>query len=186
MKIELSTKGEFVLILVIAAIVGALWGGLFPSSQGYSTELSVSRENFMIAEGLSVSAQSLKEGTSTSYGFPPPEFVFERIEFEVSIINASGGMLEVNFTRDGQVLRTEYIHGSEKIILSSHGEYRLEHSTFDVTMRAINGEVNIRHLLINVSRGTKEYHPAFSAVSFSIFVGLSIVLPLYLKRLKHH
>jgi len=183
MKVDLGTKREVALILLIAAISGAVFGIL---GGGYSyVGRSAHRENFTIPAGSSVTAQSLWEGTrDTRYSFPPPEYIFEWVEFEVTISNASG-VLQVNFTRDSGVLRTEYVYGSEKIMLSGYGEYRLSPSNFDVVLKAHGDDVTIRYLVINISRGVRYQNPVLNAVALSASIGIFIVLPRYLKRRKH-
>ena len=76
MKIELSRRDEIILSLVIAAIVGTVWGSLIAGGSSYCPELSLSRSDLTIEKEEHVSAQSLREGTSTSYSFPPPLYVF--------------------------------------------------------------------------------------------------------------
>jgi len=176
MKIELSRKEEIILSLVISAIFGALWSGLVSFSYSHGGELSVLRNDLTIEQGRSVSAQSLREGAPISYVFPPPLYVFEWIEFEVNVYNASGGTLEINFTRDDKVLRTELVHGSSKIVLNGYGEHRLRDSNIDVKLRAINEDVRIGSVYISISRGTRLYNPLVGAFSFTLFVGITIIL----------
>jgi hypothetical protein len=145
LRIELSKREKAIFILIIAFTFGALLGFL-SSSHGYdASHLSVYQEDFVIQKDVSVSAQSLEVGTGYRTSFSPPELVFERIEFTVDISNVSGGLLEVNFTKDGKSMRTEYVVGSEKIILGYDG-YRLVYSKPDVILRAIGDDVKISHL----------------------------------------
>ena len=182
MKIELSRRDEIILIVVIAAIAGVIWGSLLPFGSSYHPEVSVSRDNLTIEKGKNVSAQSLGEGTSASHGFPPPLYVFEWTEFEVNVRNASGGILEISFTRNGWILRRELVYGPEKIVVSGYGEYRLRTSDLDVTLRAINDDVSIRSLYVNISRGVREYNPLVSAVSLTLSAGIIIILLYKTKR----
>jgi len=182
MKIELNRKEEIILSLVISAIFGALWGGLVGYGSSYGGELSVVRIDLTVKKGQTVSAQSLREGTSTSYVFPPPLYVFEWIEFEVNVYDPSGGILEINFTRNDKILRTEPIHGSSKIMLSGYGEYRLQNSNIDVTLRAINEDVRIGLVSISISRGVKDYNPIVGAFSFTLFIGITVIVFTWRKR----
>jgi len=175
MKIELSRREEIILSLVISAIFGALWSGLVSYGSSYGGELSVVRNDLTVEKGQTVSAQSLRDGAPISYVFPPPLYVFEWIEFEVNVYNASG-MFEINFTRDDKVLRTELIYGSSEIVLNGYGEYRLRNSNIDVTLRALNEDVSISSLSVSISRGTREYNPLVGAFGFTLFVGLTLIL----------
>jgi len=182
MKIELSRRDGIILGVVIAAIGGVIWGSLLPFGSSYRPELSVSRDNLTIEKAQNVSAQSLGEGTSASYGFPPPLYVFEWTEFEVNVRNASGGILEISFTRNGWILRRELVYGPEKIVVSGYGEYRLRTSDLDVTLRAINDDVSIRSLHVSIRRGVREYNPLVSVASFTLSVGITIILLYKTKR----
>jgi hypothetical protein len=183
MKIELSRRDEIILSLVIAAIFGALWGVLFSFGSSYSSELSVLRHNLVIEKGQSVSAQSLREGTSVSHVFPPPTYVFEWIEFEVNVYNVTGGILQIDFTRDDNILRTELVHSSAKIVLSGYGEYRLRNSNIDVVLRATDEDLRAGSIYIGINRGTRQYNPLVSALSFTLFVGIIIISLTYHKRI---
>jgi len=181
-RIDLSRREEIILSLVFAAVFGALWGGLFAYGSGYGSELGVLRNNLIIEKGQSISAQSLKEGTSASYIFPPSLYVFEWVEFEVDAYNVSGGVLEINFTRDDEVLRTELVYGSEKILLSGFEQYRLQNSNIDVTLQARDDDVRIGSVYININRGTRQYNPLLGALSFTLFVAIIIIPLIYHKK----
>ena len=181
MKIELSRREEIILCLVSAALVGALFGSIFAGGSSHDGEVSAFREDLPIEEGQSVSAQSLQRGTSTHTSFPPPLYVFESIEAEVHVHNTSGGILEINFTRDDKVIRTELVQDAARIVLSGYGEYRFRPSNLDVTLRAIDKEVRVT-VLINISRRTREYNPLAVAIGYTIFVGGIILLTSYKKR----
>jgi hypothetical protein len=177
MKIKLSRKEETILSLVIAIVFGLVWGSVFPFGSSYGGELAVVRNDLTIERRQVVSAQSLKEGNATSYIFPPPLYVFEWIEFNVHVYNASGGALEINFTRDGKILRTDLVQGSEKIVLSGYGEYRLQQSSMDVTLQALDEDVRIRSIYIVTNHGSNQYNPLVSALSYVLLVAIIIVIP---------
>ena len=173
MNIELGRRESW----VIAAIFFALFGCLFPIGSPYCTDDSILR-TLPIKKGQSVSAQSLREGTvsSTEFGFPPPLYIFESIEFEVDVYvyNTIGSVLEINFTRDDTVLRRELLWGSAKIMLNGYGEYRFRHSNVDVTLRAIYEEVRVK-VLINIGRRTREYNLLVVTCVFTGFVGVLVL-----------
>jgi hypothetical protein len=181
LKIELSWKGEVVLALVIAAVFGALSGGLIGYGYSYSPVLNVLRNDLAITAGSSVTAQSLQGEMGESFSFPPPLYVWEWLDFEVDVSSVSGGTLEVNFTRDDGVLRTELLHDSSKIVLSGFGKYRLGASRVDVTLRAVDQAVSIRSLFIDAHQSVTEYNPLLGAVGFTLVVGITI-LPFAWRR----
>jgi len=181
MKIELRRKQKITISLIAAAVFGVVWGSLFAFSSFYGAGLAVGRNDLTVENGHVVSAQSLREGTE-SYVFPPPLYVFEWIEFNVNVHNASGGVLEINFTRDGNVLRRELVEGSANVALSGHGEYRLRESNVDVTFQALNGDVKVKSLYILVNRGVKLYNPLVSTMGYVGAVALIIFSWLYRPR----
>lgn len=181
MKIKLSRKQEIIIILLIAATFGVVWGSIFPYGSYKGAELSIVEEGLFIRKGQVVNAQSLKNGTATYYVFPPPLYVFEWIEFNVDVRNSSGGVLEINFTRDGNILRTELVEGSRSMVLSGSGEYKMRESNIDVTLRALNADVRIRWLYINADRGLKQFNPLATAIGYTGAAAL-IILWIYLPR----
>ncbi|MFX0197269.1 MAG: hypothetical protein ACFFCW_14180 [Candidatus Hodarchaeota archaeon] len=186
MNLELGRREYW----VIAAIFFTLFGCLFPIGSSYRSEDSILRE-LTIKKGQSVSTQSLREGPSpsTKFGFPPPLYIFESIEFEVDVFiyNDTGSTLELNFTRDDTILRTEMLWGSAKILLSGYGKYRFRRSNFDVTLRAIDKEIRVK-VLINIGRHTRLYNPLAVAFVLTAFWGVIVleigskILTLYKKR----
>jgi len=178
MKIRLSKRQEILVSLLIAATFGVVWGGLFVYSSSQDTDLSIIKRDLFIEKGQAVNAQSLKNGTSTHYVFPPPLYVFEQIEFCVDVGNLSGGVLQINFTRDGNFIRTELVNGPRTILLSGYGEYRFKESNLDVTFQALNGDVKIEWLYISVERSLKLYNPLLSAIGYTVTVAI-IILWMY-------
>lgn len=75
-------------------------------------------------------------------------------------------MLEINFTRDGDILRRELVEGSASVALSGNGEYRLSESNLDVTFRALDGDVKVESIYILVNRGVKLYNPLVSTIGY--------------------
>lgn len=185
MKIELSKKEEIVISLAIAAVLGGVWGSLISFGSSYRPELVVLRNDLTIEKGLVVSAQSLEEGTSASYVFPPPLYVFEWVEFKVDMYNASGGVIEINFTRDDEILRTDLVYGSPKIVLTGYGTYRLRESNLDVTLQALNEDVRLESIYITINRGTKQYNPLFSALNYLLLVVIVIIIPRIYRQRKN-
>ena len=181
MKIRLSKRQEILVSLLIAATFGVVWGSLFVYSSSQDTDLSIIKRDLFIEKGQAVNAQSLKNGTSTHYVFPPPLYVFEQIEFCVDVGNLSGGVLQINFTRDGNFIRTELVNGPRTILLSGYGEYRFKESNLDVTFQALNGDVKIEWLYISVERSLKLYNPLLSAIGYTVTVAI-IILWMYFPR----
>jgi len=181
MKIKLSRKQEIIISLLIAATFGLVWGSIFHYGSSHKAELSIVEEDLFIRKGQVVNAQSLRNGTATYYVFPPPLYVFEWIEFNVDVRNSSGGVLEINFTRDGNILRTELVEGSRSMVLSGYGEYKMRESNIDVTFRALNADVRIRWLYIHADRGLKQFNPLASAIGY-IGAAALIILWIYLPR----
>jgi len=181
MKIKLSRKQEIIISLLIAATFGVVWGSIFHYGSYKGAELSIVEEGLFIRKGQVVNAQSLRNGTATYYVFPPPLYVFEWIEFNVDVRNSSGGVLEINFTRDGNILRTELVEGSRSMVLSGYGEYKMRESNIDVTFRALNADVRIRWLYIHADRGLKQFNPLASAIGYTGAAAL-IILWIYLPR----
>ncbi|MEM3627470.1 MAG: hypothetical protein QXZ25_05530 [Candidatus Bathyarchaeia archaeon] len=182
MGIELSRNKKIIIYLVIAASFGAIFGIVFHYSSSYGAELSIVRDDLVILKGEVVNAQSLNDGTTASYEFPPPLYIFEWIEFRVDVHNISEGVLEINFTRDGRVLQTFFVYDSAYIVLGDYGEYRLQKSNVDVTLRALDGDIAIGTIYILVNRGTREYNPLISALSYEIFVAIAAVLWIRSRR----
>jgi hypothetical protein len=176
MRIKLSRNEKIVICLFIAAAFGAIFGSVFHYGSSYGAELSIFRDNLTILKGEVIDVQSLKNETSASYEFPPPLYVFEWIEFRVDVHNVSEGILEINFTRDGKILRTFLIQDSAYIVVSDYGEYRLQKSNVDVTLHALDGDVVIGQIYILINRGTREYNPLVSALSYEILVAIVTVL----------
>lgn len=170
-----------VLALVIAAVFGALSGGLIGYGYSYSPVLNVLRNDLVITPASFVSAQSLQGEMGESFGFPPPLYVWEWLDFEVDFSSVSGGTLEVNFTRDDRVIRSELVEDSSKIVLSGFGQYRLGASSVDVTLRAVDQAVSIRSLFIDAHQSVTEYNPLLGAVGFTLVVGITI-LPFAWRR----
>ena len=180
-KIKLSRKQEIIVSLLIAATFGVVWGSIFPYGSYKGSELSIVEEGLFIRKGQVINAQSMRNGTTTYYVFPPPLYVFEWIEFNVDVRNSSGGVLEINFTRDGNILRTELVDGSRSMVLSGYGEYRIREPNIDVTFRALNADVRIRWLYIRAGRGLKQFNPLVSAIGYTGAAAL-IILWIYLPR----
>jgi hypothetical protein len=183
MKIRLSKKQEILVSLLIAATFGLVLGSLFAFSSSQSPELSIVKMDLFIEEGQVVTAQSLENGSSADYVFPPPLYVFEQVEYSVDVSNSSGGVLQINFTRDSNVIQTELVQGSQTISSTGYGEYRLTESDLDVTFQALNADVRIGWLYISVSRSLKQYNPLFSAISYTVGVAI-ILLLIYLPQRK--
>ena len=99
----------------------------------------------------------------------------------MDVRNSSGGVLEINFTRDGNILRTELVEGSRSMVLSGYGEYKMRESNIDVTLRALNADVRIRWLYINADRGLKQFNPLASAIGYT-GAAVLIILWIYLPR----
>lgn len=182
MGIELSRNKKIIIYLVIAASFGAIFGIVFHYSSSYGAELSIVRDDLVILKGEVVNAQSLNDGTTASYEFPPPLYIFEWIEFRVDVHNISEGVLEINFTRDGRVLQTFFVYDSAYIVLGDYEEYRLQKSNVDVTLRALDGDIAIGTIYILVNRGTREHNPLISALSYEIFVAIAAVLWIRSRR----
>ena len=183
MRFELSKRMGIILSLILAAVFGAVWSGLFPYGVGYGDELSVLRHDLTIEKGQVISAQGLQEGRGAEYIFPPPLYVLERIEFEAVIYNVSGSLLQINFTRDGNVLQTESVYGSEKIMLAGFEEYRLQNSMPDVKLQAKESDVIIESIYIRIGRGTKTYNPVVGAFGYTLPVAVVIVLLTYRRKM---
>jgi hypothetical protein len=180
-KIELSWRGEIILSLVISAVSGAVFAGLIGYGYSYGPVLNVLRHDLVIDRGSFVSAQSLQGEMGESFGFPPPLYVWEWLDFEVDVSGVSGGTLEVNFTRDDGVLRTEFVQVSGKVVLSGFGQYRLGRSRVDVTLRPMDQDVRAGSVYIDAHRSVNEYNPLVGAVGFTLFVGLTM-LPFVWRR----
>ena len=146
---------------------------LIPQGWSYVGELDVF-ETLTIEKGQSVRAQSLGEGIGPAPWDPIHQFIYESIDFDVSVLNISGSMLEINFTRDDTVLRTELVQSSVRIVLSGYGEYRVRPSNVDVTLRAIDKEVRVK-VLIDIHRRTRIYNPILFMIIFMGFNGVIIL-----------
>ena len=172
LKIELWKSREAKFIIIISLIVGVLVGFFYPNARGFRGLLSIYQNDFILPKDVSVSAQSLKNTTGYSFSFPPPTLVFESIEFMVDVSDVSGGLLQVNFTKDGKVIRTETVRPwvPEKIIshkiMLVHDEHRLGYSETDVVLWAADDDVRISRLWIQIDRGDREYHPLLMALQF--------------------
>ena len=172
MKIERWKSREAKYIMLIAITIGVVVGFVHPNAQGFRGLVSVYQNDFVLPKDVSVSAQSLKIDTGHLFSFPPPTLVFESIEFMVDVLDVSGGVLHVNFTKDGHVMRTETVFPwgleqktSEKIILV-HEEYRLGYSETDVVLWAADEDVRVSRLWIRIHRRSREYHPLLMALLF--------------------
>jgi hypothetical protein len=182
-RIELWKSREAKYIILIAITLGVVVGFVHPNARGFRGLVSVYQNDFVLPKDVSVSAQSLKTSTGHSFSFPPPTFVFESIEFMVDAFEVSGGLLHVNFTKDGHVMRTETVFPwgleqktSEKIILV-HEEYRLGYSETDVVLWAGDAEVRISRLQVQIDRGDREYHPLLMALQF-FGVAFFLIVPI--------
>lgn len=177
---KLSRKQEILISLLIAAVFGVVWGSLFVFSTSRGGELSIVKRELFIEKGHVVSAQSLRNGAPTSYVFPPPLYVFEWAEFNVDVENSSG-VLQINFTRDSDIIRSELVEGSRKIVLSGYGEYRIRPSNLDVTFQALNADVTIEWLYVGIDRGLNLYNPLTSAIGTTGAVAIIILLTYRLR-----
>jgi hypothetical protein len=179
MKIELSRRQEIIISFVLAAVFGFIWGSMFPGGSSYGPELSLGRNDLNVEHGQVISAQSMKVEKPTSYVFPPPLFVFEWFEFEVNVHNASGGVLRINFTRNGNVLRTDLVVGSQRIVVEGYGGYRFHDSEVDVLLQALDENVQVEYIYIAVERGSKQYNPLVTATGYVILVAIVIFVWTY-------
>jgi hypothetical protein len=180
-RVELSRREEIIISLVIAAVAGALFSGLLFSAYSLGPALSVVRDDLVVENQQTLNGSSLGQRFNGSTVFPPPLYVFEWVKFEVDLSNISGGALEVNLTRDDQVLQTMLTRGFSAVVLQGFGEYRFGESFLDVTLRAVDGRVIIGTVYVSVSRGTNYYNPIVGAISVPFFVSL-FVIPLSRRR----
>jgi hypothetical protein len=180
-RVELSRREEIAISLVIAAVAGALFSGLFVSAYSLGPALSVVRRDLIVENQQTLNGLSLGQRFNGSTVFPPPLYVFEWIKFEVDLSDILGGVVEVNLTRDGQVLQTMLCSDTLRIVLQGFGEYRFGESFLDVTFRALDGRVTISTVYVSVSRGTNFYNPFIGAISVPFFVSL-FVIPLSRRR----
>jgi len=183
LKIALWKSREAKFVIIISLIVGVVVGFFLPPGRGFRGLVSVYQNDFVLPKDVSVSAQSLKNTTGYSFSFPPPVLVFESLEFMVDVLDVSGGLLHVNLTKDGHVVRTETVFPwgqekttSEKIILV-HDEHRLGYSEPDVVLWATDDEVRISRLWIQIDRGDREYHPFVMALQF-VAAAYFVIVPL--------
>jgi hypothetical protein len=182
LKIELwkSREAKFI---IISLLVGVSVGLFYPNARGFQGILSVYQNDFVLPKDMSVSAQRLKTGTGHSFSFPPPTLVFESLEFMVDVSDVSGGVLHVNFTKDGKVIRTETVYpwGPEKTtadkIILVYDEHRLGYSETDVVLWAADDDVRISRLWIQIDRGDREYHPLLMALQF-VAVAYFVIVPI--------
>jgi hypothetical protein len=101
----------------------------------------------------------------------------------VDVSDVSGGVFQVNFTKDGKVIRTETVFPwvpekvtADKIILV-HDEYRLGYSETDVVLWATEYDVRISRLWIQIHRGDREYHPLLMALQF-VAAAYFVIVPI--------
>ena len=177
LKIELWKSREAKFIIIISLMVGVLVG-FFNPSRGFRGLLGIHQDDFVLPKDVIVSAQSLKTNTGYSSSFPPPTFVFESLEFEIDVWDVSGGVLHVNFTKDGQVIHTETVFpwDPKKIVLV-HDGHRLGYSDSDVVLWAEDDDVEISHLMIQIGRRDRVYYPLWGALQF-VAVAYFIVVPI--------
>jgi len=176
LKVEMSRKEEIIVSLVIAAISGALFSGIIPMSSGQGNEFSIFRTNIVVGKEQTISAQTLNQIATKSWSFPPPLYVYEWVDYDLVIQNASGGVLEVNFTRDGGILQSDLVYGSSSIRLNGYGEYRFHESQLDIVLQAKGEQVVIGSIYIQVNRGASRYNPLVGALGFTLFVGLFMIV----------
>ena len=138
MTIDRLKSREAKIILVLASVAGVVVGCLYPNAQGFQGLVTLYDHDVVLPVDVPVSARSLQNTTGSSFSFPPPTLVFERLEDIVDVSDVSGGLLHVNVTKEGHVIRTETLlpwvpekRASNKILLV-HEEYRLGYSEPDI------------------------------------------------------
>ena len=182
LKVEMSRKEEIIISLVIAAVFGALFSGVLPLSSGQGGELNVLRTNMVVGEGQTISAQTLNQITGESWGFPPPLYVYEWVDYDLVLQNVSGDLLTINLTRDGKILQSYMVYGSSNIRLNGYGEYRFHESQLDVMLQAKGEQVVIGTIYIQVDRGASRYDPLVGALGFTLSVGLFMIVFISRKK----
>lgn len=181
MRIDLNWKQELAIILIVAAVAGGLWGGLWAYSYEQGSLLNMSSQNLLVSKDQSISAESFSDGSGRSYVFPPPLYVFESLEYQVQVGNMSGGWLEVNLTRDATVLRTELILVSSRILVSGYEEFRSQVSNVDVVFTSKGYDTNVQWVYVQVTHRVRSYNPLISSLSLMAVVAIMAV-PVMVRR----
>ena len=182
-KSKSSWKRELGLTLVIAALLCGFAFSLQPlCSQSHPVHVG-GKSNLILSVGQYVSAQSLDPYPfNSSLTFPSTLYVFEKIEYEVQVRNMSGGHLEADLIRNGNVIRTEPIFSSQKLVVSGDWEYRFQVSNANLVLRAIDDDVHVDHVQLAVLREVKGYNPLLASLVFTSVIAL-VLFPLkYLQR----
>jgi hypothetical protein len=181
---------EAKIILVACTIIGIVIGAFFFSqSSGFHNILTAYHEDYVLAQDTSVSAHDI----DTTDGYTqsaPVTLIHERIEFLVDVSNLTGGVLHLNFTRDGYVLRTEAVFpwGSSRRqqdrVIVIHDEYRLGYSVVDIIMWATDDDVRISRLYITCHRRYTSYQPGGMGLLFFL-IAFFVIIPLIERYRKH-
>jgi hypothetical protein len=156
---------EAKVILVASTAIGIIIGAFFFSqSSGFHNIVTAYHEDYVLTQDTIVSARDI-DTTDGYMQSAPVSMIRESIEFLVDVSNLTGGVLHLNFTRNGHVLRTEAVFpwGSSRRqqdrVIMIHDEYRLGYSEADIILWTTDNDVRINRLYITFHRRYTSYQP---------------------------
>jgi hypothetical protein len=174
---------EAKIILATFTTIGIVIGAFFFSqSSGFHNVITAYHEDYVLAQDTMVSAHDI-DTTDGYIQSAPVTLIRESIEFLVDVSNLTGGVLHLNFTRDGHVLRTEAVFpwGSSRRqqdrVIVIHDEYRLGYSEADIFVWATDDDVRISRLYITCYRRYTSYQPGGMGLLFFL-IAFFVVIPL--------
>jgi hypothetical protein len=183
---------EAKIILVASTAIGIIIGAFFFSqSSGFHNVVTAYHEDYVLTQDTIVRAHDIN--TTDGYMRSAPVTVIrESIEFLVDVTNLTGGILHLNFTRNGHLLRTESVfpwnssRRQQDRVIMIHDEYRLGYSEADIILWATDGDVRVSRLYITFDRRYTSYQPGGMGL-LGFLVAFFFILPIVERyRLQAH
>ena len=174
---------EAKIILVTSTAIGIIIGAFFFSqSSGFHNVITAYHEEYVLTQDTIVSAHDI-DTTDGYMRSAPVTLIRESIEFLVDVTNLTGGVLHLNFTRNGHVLRTETVfprnssRRQQDRVIMIHDEYRLGYSEADIILWATDSDVRISRLYIAFDRRYTSYQPGGMGLLFFL-IAFFVIIPL--------
>ena len=182
---KLTYRQEVAVGLLIAFIVGSIWGAIIPSSHSSDGGNIDIRINLDIPSGQVISFKNVTADWGTSYQFLSPLYVTESVDITMKIINCTGG-LRINETVDNQVVGSSLIGpgNEDSTSHSSWVHFPSRQSVVDIDMQAVGNDVHIDYCEIAYEHHVNGYYPLSQAIGLTVSVAFGLLVISWIARLR--